>query len=107
MKKTVIKCLYLAAVFFISLFLSSVVMNKGNTDMTAEMGQVSYPVIHMKIGNREVNSLHGYRHSMQCSYQRDNITPLADGRKISITVNKWGQSIEGLTFEVKIGRAHV
>ncbi len=101
MKKTVIKCLYLAAVFFISLFLSSVVMNKGNTDMTAEMGQVSYPVIHMKIGNREVNSLHGYRHSMQCSYQRDNITPLADGRKISITVNKWGQSIEGLTFEVR------
>lgn len=101
MKKTVIKCLYLAVVFFISLFLSSVVVNKGNTDMTAEMGQVSYPVIHMKIGNRELNSLHGYKHSMQCSYQRDNITPLGDGRKVSIVVNKWGQNIEELTFEVR------
>ncbi len=101
MKKTVIKCLYLGVVFFLSLFLSSVVVNQGNTDMTAEMGQVSYPVIHMKIGNRELNSLHGYKHNMQCSYQRDNITPLGEGRKVSIIVNKWGQDIKGLAFEVR------
>lgn len=101
MKKTAIKCLYLAAVFFVALFIISAVANQGNTEMTMEMGPATYPVIHMVVGGREVNSLHGYKGSMESSYQRDSITPLGQGRKVNIAVDKYGETIEGLSFEVR------
>ena len=101
MKKTVLKFIYLSVVFIAALFLTSSVANKGNTDMTMEMGPASYPVVHMRVGGREVNSLPGYKETMQCSYQRDSITPLGQGRKVSFTVDKYGQTIEKMVFEVR------
>ncbi|NLL76273.1 MAG: hypothetical protein GX235_03375 [Clostridiales bacterium] len=101
MKKTAIKCIYLAAVFLIALLVISAVANQGNTEMTMEMGPASYPIVHMIVGGREVNSLHGYKESMQCSYQRNSITPLGQGRKVNISVDKYGQNIDGLSFEVR------
>ena len=38
MKKTIIKGVYLIIIFLVALFSVSAVMNKGNTDMTMEMG---------------------------------------------------------------------
>lgn len=101
MKKTLIKCVYLAVVFLVSLLLAGAVLNQGNTDMTMEMGPATYPVIHMLVEDKEVNPLHGYKEAMQCSFQRDNITPLGEGRRVSFIVDKYGQNIEKMLFEVR------
>lgn len=101
MRKTIIKCCYLLAVFIASLFIVSAVMNQGNTDMTMEMGPATFPLVHMYIGGKEVNSLHGYKDIMECSYQRECITPLGEGRKVSLKVDKYGQAIESMMFEVR------
>ncbi len=101
MKKTLFKCVYLAAVFVISLILAGSFLNQGNTDMTMEMGPASYPVVHMRIDGIKVNPLHGYKEAMQCSFQRDSITPLGEGRRIGFVVNKYGQDIGKMMFEVR------
>ncbi len=101
MKKTIIKCVYLLVVFVLSLLVVSAVANQGNTDMTMEMAPASYPVVHMKVGGYEVNTLRGYKEAMECSYQRDCITPLEEGRKVCFTVDKYGQNIEKMVFEVR------
>ncbi len=101
MKKTVIKYSYLLVVFIVSLFIASAVINQGNTDMTMEMGPATFPVVHMYVGNKEVGSLHGYREAMECSYQRDCITPLGEGRRVAFQVDKYGQEIERMAFEVR------
>lgn len=101
MKKTIIKCAYLTVVFLVSLLLAGAVLNQGNTDMTMEMGPATYPVIHMLVEDREINPLHGYKEAMQCSFQRDNITPLGEGRRVSFMVDKYGQNIEKILFEVR------
>ena len=101
MKKTIIKCVYLLVVFVLSLLVVSAVANQGNTDMTMEMAPASYPVVHMKAGGYEVNTLRGYKEAMECSYQRDCITPLEEGRKVCFTVDKYGQNIEKMVFEVR------
>lgn len=101
MKKTIIKSCYLLAVFILALFIISTVMNQGNTDMTMEMGQATFPVVHMYVGGREVNSLYGYKDTMECSYQRECITPLGEGRKVRIRVDKYDQEIEDMVFEVR------
>lgn len=101
MKKIIIKCIYLITVFVLALVVVSVVANQGNTDMTMEMGPASYPVVHMNVGGHEVNCLRGYKEAMECSYQRDSITPMEEGRKIHFTVDKYGQTIEKMMFEVR------
>lgn len=101
MKKTIMKCGYLLVVFIAALFIASAVINQGNTDMTMEMAPASFPVIHMFVGDKEVGSLHGYRDVMECSYQRDCITPLGEGRRVSFQVDKYGQKIEKMVFEVR------
>lgn len=101
MRKTVIKCVYLIIVFLVALVGVGAIVNQGNTEMTMEMGPATYPVIHMVTGGREVNSLHGYKDSMRCSYQRDSITPLGQGRKVKISIDKYGEAIEELSFEVR------
>ncbi len=101
MRKTIIKCCYLLMVFIAALFIISGVVNHGNTDMTMEMGPASFPVVHMYVGGKEVNSLHGYKNIMECSFQRGCITPLGEGRKVSLEVDKYGQEIESLLFEVR------
>lgn len=101
MKKTILRCIYLAIVFIAAFFIIGAVVNQGNTDMTMEMGAATYPVIHMNVDGHEVNSLHGYAQAMDCSRQRDSITPLGQGRKVKITVDKYGQAISSLSFEVR------
>lgn len=101
MKKTIIKIMYLLTIFILSIFLVSAAVNQGNADMTMEMGPATYPVIRMMVDGHEVNSLYGYKDSMKTASQRESITPLGQGRRVDITVYKYEQIIEGLSFEVR------
>lgn len=101
MKKAVIKGVVSVAVFFLSLFIISAVMNKGNTDMTMEMGPATFPLVYMNAEGVKINCLRGYAGEMDGSTLRETITPLTDGRRISILVEKLGSAIDSLSFEVR------
>lgn len=101
MKKYLIKGFIVVLMFFLSLFIISGVMNKGNTDMTVEMAGATYPVVYMEYAGRQINELHGYREEMEVNYMRDSITPLGSGRQISLKMNCYGRQVEELAFEVR------
>ena len=101
MKKNIIKGIYLGAVFGIALVLASTVMNKGNTDMTTEMSEASFPIVTMQIENYQVNSLHGYAEIMDTSYLRDTLLPIGSDRKVSFSIDTYGNEIDTLAFEVR------
>lgn len=101
MKKYIIKCVIIMTVFIAALFIISGIMNKGNTDMTVEMSEASFPIVTMKYGGRSVNELHGYDDVMEVNYMRESITPLAMGRKVSIEIDCYGREIAGIAYEVR------
>lgn len=101
MRKTVIKGVYLTIIFLVALFSVSAVMNKGNTDMTVEMGAASFPVITMQLDEYQVNRLHGYAKEMDTSYLRDTLLPIGSRRNVAFTVETYGNKIESLSFEVR------
>lgn len=101
MKKTIIKGVYLIVVFLAALFSVSAVMNKGNTDMTVEMGEASFPVITMRLDEYQVNRLHGYAKDMDTSYLRDTLLPIGSRRNVAFTVETYGNEVESLSFEVR------
>ena len=101
MKKIILQVVVWLATFFISLFIVSGFMNQGNTDMTVEMGKATLPLLYMAQGNDRINCLHGYLKEMQDSTMRDTLTPLAEGRKVSVTVEKMGCAVKSIGFEVR------
>lgn len=101
MKKAVIKGIAFILTFFTALFTISALVNKGNTDLTVEMSQASFPLIYMSIGGEKTNCLHGYSEQMDSSNMRDTVTPLGEGRNLSFNIIKYGASIVKLSFEVR------
>lgn len=101
MKKTVIKGAIVIVVFLAALYIVSNIMNKGNSDMTTEMSEATYPVISVNYGGFSINAMHGYSEAMDVSQMREGITPLSAGRKISLIINTFGKEVSGIAFEVR------
>lgn len=101
MKRAIIKGLCLGCIFALALMILSTVMNQGNTDMTTEMGEATYPVLSMYVGAYRVGSLHGYAHSMESAYLRDNLQPVDADRKIEVKIDTYGREMEEIGFEVR------
>lgn len=101
MKKTVIKCAIIVAVFIASLFILSKIMNQGNTDMTVEMGEASFPIVSVRVNGYEVNRLHGYAEAMDTAYIRNCLTPVGNDRKVSAVVDTYDGKISDMAFEVR------
>ncbi len=101
MKKYIVKWIIIIVVFLTALFTISGIMNKGNTDMTVQMAEASFPVVTMIFNGQPVNELHGYEEAMEVNYMRESITPLEEGRKASIEVDCYGNEIAEINFEVR------
>ena len=101
MKKIIIKVSIVVVVFFAAMFTISGIMNKGNTDMTVEMGSATYPVVWINYGGYRINEMHGYGQVMKISQMRESITPLAEGRKVTLEIEPYGGEINQIAFEVR------
>lgn len=101
MKRTLIKCGVIAAVFLASLLILSKLMNQGNTDMTMEMSEASYPIVSMKVDGYEVNRLHGYAQAMDTAYLREQLLPVGSDRQVSVLINTYQTEFSQIAFEVR------
>ncbi len=101
MKNLIGKILVCAAVFIITLFVSSGIYNNGNEEMTAGMSEASLPLVHISADGIECNYMYGLRQDIDGSFFRDTITPLGEGRTINIIIDKYGNEIDGISFEVR------
>ena len=101
MKKLIINIAIVIVVFFISLFVAGSIINQGTTDMTMEMGKATFPVVTVRFNGIEMNPMHGYRKEMKTNLMRESITPLMNGRKISLQIDRFGAEIRSMAFEVR------
>lgn len=101
MKKILSKLAACIVVFIITLFVSSGIYNKGNEELTTSMEQASLPLVHIMANGIPYNYLHGLKQEMDGSFFRDTITPLGEGRKLSFVVDKYGNTVSEISFEVR------
>lgn len=102
MKKSILKIVYTVIMFLIAMLMIDHFMNKGNTDITAEMPKATYPLVYVMEGDTRINCLHGYDREMDCSQLDDTISPLQkDDRKISLQIDLYADSISTLAYEVR------
>lgn len=101
MRKTILRIIYLVFVFVASCFLISKVMSQGNTDITVEMAEPTFPILSFQIGNESVNELHGYAQAMDSSYLRDTLLPISSDRTANYKIDCYDNQIGSLLFEVR------
>lgn len=101
MKKIIGRRAVCIVVFIITLFVSSGIYNKGNEELTTSMAQASLPLVHITTRGISYNYLRGLKQEMDGSFFRDTITPLGEGRTLSFVVDKYGNEISEISFEVR------
>lgn len=65
------------------------------------MEQASLPLVHITTNGIAYNYLHGLKQEMDGSFFRDTITPLGDGRALSFVIDKYGNEVSDISFEVR------
>ncbi len=100
MKKGYIRAVILVIIFVAAAIISNFALNKGNTNMTADMDSATLPTISFEVEGREVNLLNGHKQEMHFSAVRDTITPLNSDHSLIINVHTYGQSVQGLNYKL-------
>ncbi|MFA9377775.1 MAG: hypothetical protein ACERKZ_13600 [Lachnotalea sp.] len=101
MKKTIIKAIILAIIFFIGIYFLTQFKGKDNTDQIVTMAQPTFPIISLTSFDENMNELHGYIDEMEANYMRDTITPLSEDRILPISINDYGYDIKKISYEVR------
>lgn len=101
MKKSIIKTIYVIAVFIISIIIIENMSNKESVDMTYDMEAATYPIVTFIDGSDNINAMHGYAMEMDGDYMHGNIMTTDADRKLSFAIDKYGRSIESVSFEVR------
>ena len=101
MKKRLIMIGVFAACFFLSMIITSILINKGSSDLTVEMGQAVLPVIYVMEENEYVNLHRGYTGDMSGNYVRGSLSPLSEGRILPIRIDTFGTAISQIGYEVR------
>ena len=100
-KRRAIKLSVTFVIFLISLFVSNILLNRGNTDMTSQMGGATLPIVYMNVNDEYINPLHGYVTEMEGNFLRGPITPLMANRSITFRADLYDAVIAKVSYEVR------
>ena len=101
MKRTIIRSCVCVVTFVAALIVSSMLLNRGNTDMTADMEPPRLPSVYVDADGLRVNMMDGYLGEMEEEYMRGRLLPIGADRKISIGILTYGTQVDALAFEVR------
>lgn len=99
-KKRLIKAGILTAVFLAAIVISSLIINRGTDDLIFDLGDPTLPRISFTVEGKDVNILAGYVDDMDITAMRDTITPLDKNGTLQMKLEKDGNQIQSVNYEV-------
>ncbi len=90
----------LAVTFLLAVIISSVILNRGTSDITVGLSDPGIPRVAFDVKGQRVNALEGYVDEMDITAMRDTITPVADNGLLNMYLEDDGQEITGIRYEV-------
>ena len=100
MKERIIRISLLTVVFVLALIGFSYYTNRGNADMTADLGLATLPTISFTVEGQEINLLAGHVNEMDIMAVRDKVTPLDTAGNVVLNIQKYEQKIHSLTYRI-------
>ncbi len=100
MKKLLINIVVLLLVFAGSVTVTGLLMNQEKGIQIHNVEDASLPVVYMEVEDMLVNPMFGYANEMEPQYVRDGLTPLPTNRTLTVVLEKLGNKIDSLEYEV-------
>ena len=103
MVKYLYRFLFLLIVFVLSLYLfaGDIKEGSGKKDyQTIAMGDATYPIISLLLGEVEINQLHGYSNDIDSRLSRDHILPLDDEQSFKVSIKENDYDIKRVDYEL-------
>ncbi|MBO4908358.1 MAG: hypothetical protein J5476_03660 [Lachnospiraceae bacterium] len=101
MKKILLKAAVYILVFISSVLVFGHIFSRRQTNITVDMDPASQPVIYMSIGDITYNPLFGYSSQRDISYDRDTLTYMDEGRRVSLVINSFGEKVSAASYELR------
>ena len=98
-KKFAVRAGVLTAVFIAAVIVFSYLTNRGNTDMSADMGGATLPRLSFTTEGHTVNQIPGYKRDMRITSMRDTVTPV-NNFQVEMNLEKYNAEIEKVTWQV-------
>lgn len=100
-----VRKVFLHIIILLIIFIGSVavfgrMVNQVTPDVAGVMSNSTFPLVYMQKNGTNFNCLHGYAKEMDVSYIRDSITPLESNRELTIQIQTFSTSIDGVSYEV-------
>lgn len=89
----------LILVFFAAVIGFSFYTNKGNANMTADMGAATYPQISFSYNGYTLNTLNGYARAMEVPVMRDVVTPVLE-QQVTGVIQSYDNRISSVEYIV-------
>lgn len=100
MKKRLINAGILTGVFILAVIIFSYVTNRGNNNMTADIGTATLPRITFSCEGYGINPLIGYTQEMDLTTMRDTITPVLN-QQLRMKVEACDNTISKIRYQVR------
>lgn len=101
MKEALTRIAVFISIFLIAAIVFSASMSRGNTTMTTSMTDATLPVVSAVYNGTETNAMHGLVVEPDLTKYRADLSPLGEGRTISIKIKSFHEEIEGIAYEVR------
>ncbi len=100
MKERAIRIGVLSTVFVLAMIGFSYWINRGSTDMTADMSEATLPTISFELNGREVNTLVGHKREMNVVAMRDTITVCDEMGQLKVHIRNMDEETEAVRYEI-------
>ncbi len=100
MKQRIIRMSVLTVIFFLAIYVFSYLTNRGNADMTVDMGVPTLPTVSFLMGETEVNILAGHIEEMDIPSMRDTVTALESDGSLQGKIEAYGGEKPLARYEV-------
>lgn len=87
------------AIFIVAVVVFSHFTNRGNENMTADMGAATFPELSFSYHGYSINHMSGYAKEMDMTAVRDTITPITNGT-LSLEIDAHDQIVEKIDYQV-------
>lgn len=99
MRKRLAEIGILSVIFIIAVVVFSYLTNRGNNNMTADIGNATLPRVNFSCEGYGVNPLSGYIQKMDVTTMRDTITPVSNQR-LDINIDSYDVKVSSIGYEI-------
>lgn len=100
MKERTIRITILSVVFVLAIIAFGYWTNRGNTDMTADMGVATLPTLSFEVAEKDVNYLVGHKREMDFSAVRDAISVFGESNELKMSIHYNEGNVKEVQYEL-------